>query len=60
MPDDEDEATITTLGIRIPDEIRSKIKEAAKIEGRTESGFARFYLSKAADAVIAESDPAEK
>ena len=48
----DDAAEITTLGIRIPDELRAKIREAAKLEERTESSFARFYLGKAAEAVL--------
>jgi uncharacterized protein (DUF1778 family) len=49
----ENDPSITTLGIRIPEELRAKIREAAKLEDRTESSFARYYLSRAADAVIA-------
>lgn len=53
--DTTDDATtvFSVLGIRIPEEQRAKIREAAKIEDRTESSFARYHLSKAADAVIA-------
>jgi uncharacterized protein (DUF1778 family) len=55
----ENDPSITTLGIRIPEELRTKIREAAKLEDRTESSFARYYLSRAADAVIAaEIQPA--
>ena len=55
----ENDPSITTLGIRIPEELRAKIREAAKLEDRTESSFARYYLSRAADAVIAaEIQPA--
>jgi uncharacterized protein (DUF1778 family) len=50
----ENDPSITTLGIRIPEELRAKIREAAKLEDRTESSFARYYLSRAADVVIAE------
>jgi uncharacterized protein (DUF1778 family) len=50
----ENDPSITTLGIRIPEELRTKIREAAKLEDRTESSFARYYLSRAADSVIAE------
>ena len=50
----ENDPNITTLGIRIPEELRAKIREAAKLEDRTESSFARYYLSRAADVVIAE------
>jgi len=61
MADDTSDDTIepTTLGIRIPDDLRAKIREAARIEQRTESSFARFYLSKAADAVLIESETHE-
>jgi len=45
---------MTVFGIRMPDELRAKVREAARIEGRTESNFARFYLTKAADQVITE------
>ena len=61
MSNDETESdpSITTLGIRVPEELRAKIREAAKLEDRTESSFARYYLSRAADAVIAaEIQPA--
>ena len=55
----ESDTNITTLGIRIPEELRAKIREAAKLEDRTESSFARYYLSRAADSVIAsELQPA--
>jgi uncharacterized protein (DUF1778 family) len=55
----ENDPSITTLGIRVPEELRAKIREAAKLEDRTESSFARYYLSRAADAVIAaEIQPA--
>lgn len=53
-PAAEAEVVMSTLGIRVPDELRAKIREAARLEGRTESSFARFYLVKAADAVIEE------
>lgn len=46
----------TMLGIRIPEDLRAKIKEAARLEGRTESSFARFYLSKAADKSLTEAE----
>ena len=49
------ETMVTTLGIRIPDDLRAKIREAARLEERTESSFARYYLSKAADLVLAEN-----
>jgi uncharacterized protein (DUF1778 family) len=56
MSDDTytDTAETTTLGIRIPEDLRAKIREAAKLEERTESGFARYYLNKAADAALAQ------
>lgn len=58
MPDDEtDDNIITTLGIRIPEELRAKIREAAKLEDRTESSFARYYLSRAAESVLASATP---
>ena len=44
----------TYLGIRVPDDLREKIRTAAKLEDRTESSFARFHLSRAADAVLRE------
>ena len=60
MSDDEAEDTVGngmgTLGIRIPEELRAKIREAARLEERTESSFARYYLSRAADVVLAEAD----
>lgn len=56
---DEAEVVMSTLGIRIPEDLRAKIREAARLEARTESSFARYYLSRAADVVIAEhvADP---
>ena len=52
----EETTESTTLGIRIPDDLRAKIREAARIEQRTESSFARFYLSKAADSVLSDTN----
>lgn len=43
---------MSVLGIRLPEELREKIREAARLEERTESGFARFYLNKAAESVL--------
>jgi uncharacterized protein (DUF1778 family) len=54
---DNTEATI--LGIRIPEELRTKIKEAAAREERTESSFARYYLGRAADEVLNVRDGKE-
>jgi uncharacterized protein (DUF1778 family) len=53
--DPETDSTTTLLGIRVPAALREKIRQAAQIEGRTESGFARFYLGKAAEAALTES-----
>lgn len=51
--DAADPDTINTfLGIRVPDDLREKIRAASKAEDRTESSFARFHLSRAADAVL--------
>lgn len=47
---------MTVLGIRVPDDLRAKIREAAKLEERTESSFARFYLGRAAEQVLAEQE----
>jgi uncharacterized protein (DUF1778 family) len=56
MADDEaDEVTMTTLGVRIPEDVRAKIREAAKLEERTESSFARYYLNRAAELVLGET-----
>ena len=46
----------TTLGIRIPEDLRAKIREAARLEERTESSFARFHLGRAAEAVLAGAE----
>ncbi len=60
MSDDESAPTteMTILGIRIHDDLRNKIREAARLEERTESSFARYYLSRAADAVLTEPQTA--
>jgi uncharacterized protein (DUF1778 family) len=50
MPDEESQMTV--LGVRVPEDLRSKIREAARLEDRTESSFARYYLSRAADTVL--------
>jgi predicted DNA-binding protein len=42
----------TILAIRIPKELRARIKTAAQRKERTESSFARYYLGRAADEVI--------
>lgn len=44
---------MTVLAIRIPSELRERIKAAAAREHRTESSFGRFYLERAADAALA-------
>lgn len=52
MTDEETESLeMTILAVRIPKELRERIKAAAIREDRTESSFARFYLGKAAEAV---------
>ena len=43
------------IGVRIPESLRTRIKAAAEKEHRTESSFARFYLERAADEILAES-----
>lgn len=47
------------LGIRMEEDLREKIREASRLEGRTESNFARFYLGKAADVVISKNTSEE-
>lgn len=62
MADDEqdiDETTTTILAVRIPQELRERIKDAARREDRTESSFARFYLGRAADMAIEAAKPME-
>lgn len=56
----DDPVNYSVLGIRIPEDQREKIRQAAKIEERTESSFARFHLGKAADAVIAAAEKDEE
>lgn len=43
------EQETTILGVRLPNDLREKIKEAAIAEHRTESGFARFHLAAAVE-----------
>jgi hypothetical protein len=45
MADDESKSP-TILGIRLDEPLRDKIKALAAAEGRTESGFVRFYLNR--------------
>jgi len=56
-PNDTNETTL--LGIRIPEQLRARIKEAAAREERTESSFARYYLGLAADEVLTSRDGKE-
>ena len=42
----EEEASTTILGIRLEPILRDRIKALAAAEGRTESGFVRYYLSR--------------
>ncbi len=51
--------TDTVLAVRIPEIHREKIRQAAKIEQRTESGFARYHLAIAADEAIAAAQTEE-
>jgi predicted DNA-binding protein len=52
MADDEQETNeMTILAVRIPTELRERIRDAAKREERTESSFARYYLGKAAEEI---------
>ena len=49
MSDNEvtgEEASTTILGIRLEPILRDRIKALAAAEGRTESGFVRYYLSR--------------
>jgi len=49
MPDDEatpTTETTTILGIRLDADFREKLKNLAEADGRTESGFARFHLTR--------------
>ena len=55
MPDDET-PDVSVLGVKMPEDLREKIKLASKLEDRTESSFARYYLSRAADAVLSTKE----
>lgn len=48
--------TKTTLGVPMDPQLRERVKAAAEAEGRTEAGFARYYLERAAVIVLAEED----
>ena len=48
-PNDNDAAQI---GVRVSTALKERIKTAARAEERTESGFTRYHLAKAADAVL--------
>ena len=52
--------TDTVLAVRIPEIQRDKIRQAAKIEQRTESGFARYHLAIAAEEAIAAAQTEEE
>jgi uncharacterized protein (DUF1778 family) len=52
---EDDAVKYSVLGIRMPEEQREKIREAAKLEERSEAGFARYHLTRIAETVIAES-----
>jgi uncharacterized protein (DUF1778 family) len=54
-PTPTEQDTHTMIGVRIPESLRTRIKAAAEKEHRTESSFARFYLERAADEILAES-----
>jgi uncharacterized protein (DUF1778 family) len=43
----------TILAVRIPTDLRERIKSAAARDHRTESSFARYHLERAADEVLA-------
>ena len=53
---DETTTTETILAVRIPADQRDKIRQAAKIEERTESAFARFHLIPIAEEIVAKSE----
>jgi len=55
MPDDETAEETTILAARIPEGLRSRIREAAKREERSESAFVRYHLSRIADATLSEA-----
>ena len=48
-PNDNDAAQI---GVRVSTALKERVKAAAKAEERTESGFTRYHLARAADAVL--------
>lgn len=50
----DETTTESVLAIRMPAELKEKIREAAKKEERTESAFGRYHLAIAADAAIAK------
>jgi uncharacterized protein (DUF1778 family) len=53
---DENTTTETILAVRIPADQRDKIRQAAKIEERTESAFTRFHLIPIAEEIVAKSE----
>jgi uncharacterized protein (DUF1778 family) len=55
MPDEEAQESQTILAARIPESLRARIREAAKMEERSESAFVRFHLGRIADAALAET-----
>ena len=59
MSDETNDPDHTILAIQIPLPLRQRIKNAATAEHRTESSFARFYLEKAADAILLETATVE-
>lgn len=52
----EPTTTETILAVRIQADQRDKIKQAAKIEERTESAFARYYLIQIAEHIISKTE----
>ena len=60
MTEEISEIQETILAVRIPSDQREKIKSAASIEERTESGFARYHLLRIADQIIFENQPTEQ
>ena len=61
MADDESEPqdTQTILGIRLDPGFREKLKNMAAADGRTESGFARFHLTRIVEEKEAELEVAK-
>ena len=59
MSDNEaaDDTATTILGIRLEPTLRERIKALALAEGRTESGFVRFYLSRLVELKETEEVP---